>query len=62
MRFAILVVQFVVALVVTASLMPVLLATVPAVRDPTAGASTAAGVLIVSFAVIAFVWPKNRRG
>jgi hypothetical protein len=62
MRFAILVVQLVIALVVTASLMPVLLATIPAVRDPTAGASTALGLLIVCFALIAMVWPKQRRG
>jgi hypothetical protein len=60
MRLVIVVVQLAISAVVTATVMPALLATVPAARDRRVGLSLMAGLMAVSFAVISLVWPRRK--
>ena len=60
MRATILIVQILVTLVVTAAIMPVLLATVPALRRDAVGAAVLGGVLVVAFVLLRLVWPSAR--
>jgi hypothetical protein len=57
---ATIVVQVLLAFVVAASVMPVLLATVPDVQDERVGGMTAAAIFVVSFVLIAMVWPGRK--
>ncbi len=61
MRIATLLLQALVAFVLTASFMPIVLVTVPAARNPTAGPVLGGGMLVVLFAIIWLVWPRKRR-
>jgi hypothetical protein len=61
MRFVILMVQWLISAVVTASVMPALLVALPAARDRRIGLSVMAGVMTVSFVLIALVWPRRRK-
>ncbi|HEX7778953.1 MAG TPA: hypothetical protein VF424_06940 [Vicinamibacterales bacterium] len=47
-----------ISLFVTATVMPIVLFNVPAVQDDRVGMLTMAGILVVTFAVIWFVWSK----
>lgn len=52
------VIQLLVSLVVTASVMPLVLVTTPsAASDPRLGMGLMAAVLLVSFTIVALVWP-----
>jgi len=61
MRLATVVLQVVIAFVLTASFMPIVLVNVPASREPAAGSLLAAGMLAGLFAVIWALWPRRRR-
>ena len=55
-------VQLVVSLFVTASVMPLVLVTTPAAQaDARIGIGLMAAVLIVSFTLVALVWPRRLR-
>jgi hypothetical protein len=60
MRLVIVVVQLVISAVVTATVMPALLVALPAARDRRVGLSLMAGLMAVSFAVIALLWPRRK--
>jgi hypothetical protein len=60
MRPLIVIVQIVLGLIVTAGLMPVVLATLPAARNERFGVAMAAGIFVLSFVLIAMVWPKGK--
>lgn len=56
----IVVVQILISLFVTASVMPLVLVTTPAAQsDVRLGVGIMGGVLIVSFTLIALAWPKR---
>lgn len=61
MRAAVIVVvQLLISLFVTASLMPLVFVTTPAAQtDPKLGLGLMAGLVIVSFTVIALAWPRR---
>jgi hypothetical protein len=59
--FLLLIVQFVLALVVTASVMPIVLVNSPAAREGPIGMAIAGTILIGSFAVLWLVWPRRKR-
>jgi hypothetical protein len=61
MRVLIIVIQLVLSLVVTASVMPVIFVTMPAAADQKVGLAMMTGVLVVTFVVIAMVWPGRKR-
>jgi glycerol uptake facilitator-like aquaporin len=61
MRALVVIVQLLVSLVLTASLMPVILVTVPAARDQRIGIGLMVAVLIASFVAVSFVWPARDR-
>jgi uncharacterized membrane protein YqjE len=61
MRALIFVVQVVIALFITASLMPLVLFSVPAAQESQAlGISLMVALLVGSFGVIALVWPRKK--
>ena len=60
MRAVIVTVQLLISFLLTASLMPVLLVTVPATQDSRIGLGMALAIFAVSFAVIALLWPKRK--
>ncbi|HUG91496.1 MAG TPA: hypothetical protein VML55_11710 [Planctomycetaceae bacterium] len=60
MRIAIVVLQFLIAFVLTASLMPMLMVMVPAVQEPATGGALALTMLVGIFAVTWLVWPRKR--
>ena len=60
MRIAIVITQFLIAVVLTASLMPLLMVTVPAVQEPTTGGALAVAMLVGTFAVTWLVWPRRK--
>jgi len=54
------IVQLMVSLFVTASIMPLVLVTTPAAQaDARIGAGLMAGVLVVSFTLVALAWPRR---
>jgi len=56
------IVQLLVSLFVTASFMPLVLVTTPAAQaDSRIGLGLMAAVLIVSFTLVALVWPRRLR-
>ena len=58
----VIVIQLLVSLVVTASVMPLVLVTTPsAAADPRLGMALMAAVLLVSFSIVALVWPRRKR-
>ena len=55
-------VQLFISLFVTASVMPLVLVTTPAAQtQPAVGLSLMAALLIVTFTLVALVWPKRLR-
>jgi len=54
------VLQLVISLFVTASVMPVILAVLPEASQPTVGLSLMALVLLGSFLLVRLVWPARR--
>jgi len=61
MRALIFIVQVVIALFITASLMPLVLFSVPAAQESQAlGISLMVALLAGSFGVIALVWPRKK--
>lgn len=60
MRLVIIVIQLLISAFVTASVIPALLAALPAARDQRVGLSLVAALMAVSFAVISFVWPRRK--
>jgi hypothetical protein len=60
MRAVIVTVQLLISFLLTASLMPILLVTVPATQDSRIGLGMALGIFAASFAVIALLWPKRK--
>ena len=61
MRAVAVVVQIVISLVVAASLMPVLLVTVPETQTRSVGPAVALGIAALTFAIVRIVWPRHRR-
>ena len=60
--FIILVIQILVSAFVTASVMPLVLVTTPsAATNPRLGIGLMAAVLLVSFTLVALVWPRRKR-
>ena len=56
------IVQILLSLFVTASVMPLVLITTPAARtSPAVGIGLMAAVVLVAFTLIALVWPKRLR-
>ena len=55
-----LVIQFVLSFVITASIMPIVLANAPAAREQPVGLSIAAAIMVVTFAVLWLVWPRRK--
>jgi hypothetical protein len=60
MRALVVVLQIVISVVVTASLMPLLLVSVPAAQNERVGLAIMAGLFAASFVVIALVWPRRK--
>ena len=59
---AIIAVQLLVSLFVTASVMPFVLVTTPAAqRQPAVGLTLMAALLVVTFTLVSLVWPKRMR-
>ena len=61
MRFVIVIVQLLISAVITASVMPALLVALPAARDRRVGLSVMAGVMAVSFVLMALIWPRRNK-
>jgi hypothetical protein len=62
MRILIIAIQVVLSFVVTASIMPIILVSVPATtEDHRLGLSLMGVLFVLSFAVIALVWPGRKR-
>jgi hypothetical protein len=60
--FIVIVVQILVSAFVTASVMPLILVTTPsAATNPRLGLGLVAAVLLVSFTLVALVWPRRKR-
>jgi len=60
MRIVITIVQLLIALIVTASTMPFVLAKVPAARESRVGPLVVGAGLIVVFVLIRLVWPRPK--
>ena len=56
----VLLIQFVLSLVITASLMPVVLASAPAAREQPVGLTIASAILVVTFALLWLIWPRRK--
>jgi hypothetical protein len=61
MRVLIVIVQLLVALFLTASLMPIVFITVPAAQNDRVGLGIMLGLLVIAFAIITLLWPGRRR-
>ena len=59
-RVLTLVLQVIISLLITASTMPVLLFTIPQVRDDRIGLGLAVGVFALAFLVLWLVWPRRK--
>jgi len=58
----IVIVQLLLSMFVTASVMPLVLVTTPAARaSPAVGMGLMAAIVVVAFTLIALVWPKRLR-
>ena len=60
MRILIIVVQLLISVFVTASVMPVVLVTFPAAQQDKVGLSIMAAILAVTFLLVALVWPRKK--
>ena len=60
MRLGTLLLQLLIAFILTASFMPFVLVTLPVTRSATAGPVLGVGMLVSLFVVIWLVWPKRR--
>lgn len=58
--FVMLLVQFILAVVVTASVMPIVLVKAPAAREGPMGMSIAVVILITTFVLLWLVWPRRK--
>ena len=61
MRILIVIVQILVSLFVTASLMPLVFVTVPAAHDGRVGLGIMLVMLAIAFAIVSLVWPGRKR-
>jgi hypothetical protein len=61
MRVLTIVLQAVIAFVLTASLMPFVLVSIPATRGPAVGVTVVSTLALASFALVWLVWPRKRR-
>jgi hypothetical protein len=61
MRIATVLLQVLIAFVLTAAFLPIVLVSVPATRDPTAGPVLGVSMLVVLFGIVWLVWPRRRR-
>jgi hypothetical protein len=60
--FVIIVIQILVSAFLTASVMPLILVTTPAAAtNPRLGVGLMAALLLVSFTLVALVWPRRKR-
>ena len=60
--FIVIVIQILVSAFLTASVMPLILVTTPAAAaNPRLGLGLMAAVLLVSFTLVALVWPRRKR-
>jgi len=60
MRAAAVVVQIVISLVVAASLMPVVLTTMPDVQARSVVPAVALGIAAFAYAIVRIVWPRHK--
>ncbi len=61
MRGVAVVIQILISFVVAATLMPVLLVSVPAAQSPSLGPALAIGVAALTFVLVRLVWPRHKR-
>jgi hypothetical protein len=55
-----LVIQFVLSLIITASVMPIILVKAPAAREQPVGLTIASVILVATFAVLWLIWPRRK--
>lgn len=60
MRLLIILVQLVISALVTATVMPAVLVSVPAAKDQRVGLGIVAGLLALTFFLVTLVWPRRR--
>lgn len=60
MRILIIVVQLLISVFVTATVMPVVLVNVPAAQNDKVGRGIMAAILAVTFLLVALVWPRKK--
>jgi len=60
MRLLIILVQVVISALVTATVMPAVLATVPAARDQRVGIGVVAGLLAATYFLVTLIWPRRK--
>ena len=60
MRLLIILVKLVISALVTATVMPAVLASLPAARDQRVGLGIVAGLLALTFALVTLVWPRRK--
>jgi hypothetical protein len=60
MRILIVIVQLLVALFLTASLMPLVLVSVPAAQNDRVGLGIMIGLLAVAFTIVSLMWPARK--
>jgi hypothetical protein len=61
MRILIVIVQLLVALFLTASLMPLVLVSVPAAQNDRVGLGIMIGLLAVAFTIVSLMWPARKQ-
>jgi hypothetical protein len=55
-----LLVQFALSFIITASIMPIVLVNAPAAREQPVGLTIASVILVVTFAVLWLIWPRRK--
>jgi hypothetical protein len=60
MRGVAVIVQIVISIVVAASLMPVLLVSLPHTQSRAVGPAVALGIAALTFVIVRIVWPRHR--
>jgi hypothetical protein len=60
MRFAIVLLQLILTVVITASVLPALLFAFPVLQEGRAGMSAAAAMMVTVFVVLLLVWPRRK--
>jgi hypothetical protein len=55
-----LVIQLLLSLIITASIMPVVLVNAPAAREGPIGITIASVILVATFAVLWLIWPRRK--